>query len=54
MSSSIILAGLGMAAVGFGGRYVSRTMPQLAKKAEEVILMVRYWHELIIRVLGLQ
>jgi len=31
----LILAGLGMAAVGFGGRYIVRTMPQLAKKAEE-------------------
>ena len=37
MSSSIILAGLGMAAVGFGGRYIARTMPHLAKKAEEVV-----------------
>ena len=36
MSSSLILAGLGMAAVGFGGRYIARTMPHLAKKAEEV------------------
>jgi len=26
-----------MAAVGFGGRYVSRTMPQMAKKAEEAL-----------------
>ena len=39
MSSSLILAGLGMAAVGFGGRYVSRTMPQMAKKAEEVLVI---------------
>ena len=38
MSSSLILAGLGMAAVGFGGRYVARTMPHMAKKAEEVTL----------------
>ena len=36
MSSSLILAGLGMAAVGFGGRYLARTMPQLARRAEEV------------------
>ena len=28
-----------MAAVGFGGRYIARTMPQLAKRAEEVTLM---------------
>ena len=41
MSSSIILAGLGMAAVGFGGRYVARTMPQLAKRAEEVIPILK-------------
>ena len=36
MGSSIIMAGLGMAAVGFGGRYLARTMPQFAKRAEEV------------------
>ena len=36
MTGSLILAGLGMAAVGFGGRYIARTMPQLAKQAEEV------------------
>ena len=36
MGSSLILAGLGMAAVGFGGRYIARTMPHLAKRAEEV------------------
>ena len=36
MSSSLILAGLGMAAVGFGGRYLARTMPHMARRAEEV------------------
>ena len=40
MSGSLILAGLGMAAVGFGGRYVARTMPQLAKQAEEVLAVL--------------
>ena len=35
MSSSVIIAGLGLAAVGFGGRYIARTMPHLAKKAEQ-------------------
>ena len=34
MSSSIIIAGIGMAAVGFGGRYLARTMPQMAQKME--------------------
>ena len=34
MASSMILAGLGMAAVGFGGRYIARTMPQMAQKME--------------------
>ena len=34
MSSSLILAGLGMAAVGYGGRYIARTMPHLAQKME--------------------
>ena len=47
MSSSIILAGLGMAAVGFGGRYIARTMPHLAKRADEV----RIWKVYFIRVL---
>ena len=42
MSGSLILAGLGMAAVGFGGRYVARTMPQLAKQAEEVLIVPRF------------
>ena len=40
MGSSLILAGLGMAAVGFGGRYIARTMPHLAKRAEEVRVML--------------
>merc|ERR1719391_1737618 len=31
MSSGIILAGLGMAAIGVGGRYAARTMPQFTK-----------------------
>ena len=34
MSSGVIIAGLGLAAVGFGGRYIARTMPQLAQKME--------------------
>ena len=34
MSSGVILAGLGLAAVGFGGRYIARTMPQMAQKME--------------------
>ena len=29
MGSSIILAGLGMAAVGFAGRYAARSAPQV-------------------------
>ena len=36
MSSGVILAGLGLAAVGFGGRYIARTMPQLAQKMEVI------------------
>jgi len=35
MGSSLILAGLGMAAVGFAGRYAARSMPQLAQKMEQ-------------------
>ena len=35
MSSSLILAGLGMAAVGFAGRYASRKMPDAAKQMEK-------------------
>ena len=30
MGSSVILAGLGMAAVGFAGRYAARSMPQVS------------------------
>jgi hypothetical protein len=30
----MVMAGLGMAALGFGGRYIVRTMPQLANKME--------------------
>jgi len=35
MASSLIVAGLGMAAVGFAGRYAARNMPQMAQKMEE-------------------
>jgi len=35
MASSLIMAGLGLAAVGFAGRYAARSMPQAAKKWEE-------------------
>jgi DnaJ family protein C protein 19 len=35
MGSSLIMAGLGMAAVGFAGRYAARSMPQLAQKMEQ-------------------
>ena len=35
MSTSLILAGLGLAAVGFTGRYVARTMPHAAKQWEQ-------------------
>ncbi len=35
MASSLIAAGLGLAAVGFAGRYVARNMPNAAKKMEE-------------------
>ena len=33
-----------MAAIGFGGRYVARTMPQLAKRAEEVWSIYNTWN----------
>ena len=33
-----------MAAIGFGGRYVARTMPQLAKRAEEVWSFFNSWN----------
>ena len=35
MSTSLILAGLGLAAAGFVGRYVARTSPMFIKQAEE-------------------
>ena len=35
MSSSLILAGLGLAAVGYAGRFASRRMPDAAKKMEQ-------------------
>lgn len=35
MGTSMILAGLGLAAVGFAGRYAARSAPQAAKKMEE-------------------
>lgn len=37
MGGSVILAGLGMAAVGFAGRYAARSMPQMATKMEEAM-----------------
>ena len=37
MASSMILAGLGLAVVGFSGRYMARNMPAAAKKMEEAI-----------------
>lgn len=37
MASSIILAGLGMAAVGFAGRYVLRQMPNATSKFAEAV-----------------
>jgi len=36
MGSSMIMAGVGMAAIGFAGRYAVRAMPQMAQKMEEV------------------
>ncbi len=35
MASSLILTGLGLAAVGFAGRYAARRMPAAAKRMEE-------------------
>ncbi|XP_037036353.1 mitochondrial import inner membrane translocase subunit TIM14 [Bradysia coprophila] len=35
--SSVILTGLGLAAIGFGGRYVMRTMPQMSQKVAEAM-----------------
>lgn len=37
MASSIILAGLGMAAIGFAGRYVMRQMPNASSKFAEAM-----------------
>lgn len=37
MASSIILAGLGMAAVGFAGRYLLRQMPNASMKFAEAV-----------------
>ncbi|KAF9815029.1 hypothetical protein SFRURICE_010587 [Spodoptera frugiperda] len=37
MASSVILAGLGMAAVGFAGRYVLRQMPNATTKFAEAV-----------------
>ncbi|KAG4072134.1 hypothetical protein HA402_015633 [Bradysia odoriphaga] len=35
--SSVILTGLGLAAIGFGGRYVMRVMPQMSQKVAEAM-----------------
>lgn len=35
MSTSLIVAGLGLAAVGFTGRYITRVMPQMAQKMDQ-------------------
>jgi DnaJ family protein C protein 19 len=37
MGTSLILAGLGMAALGFAGRYALRAMPQATKNMEEML-----------------
>uniref|UniRef100_A0A2M4AR60 Putative mitochondrial import inner membrane translocase subunit tim14 n=1 Tax=Anopheles triannulatus TaxID=58253 RepID=A0A2M4AR60_9DIPT len=37
MSTSLILAGLGLAAVGYGGRMLMRQMPNAASKMQEVL-----------------
>ncbi|CAB3220950.1 unnamed protein product [Arctia plantaginis] len=37
MASSIILAGLGMAAIGFAGRYILRQMPNASIKFAEAV-----------------
>lgn len=36
-ASSVILAGLGMAAIGFAGRYVLRQMPNASTKFAEAV-----------------
>ena len=35
MSTSLILAGVGLAVAGFAGRYIARTSPRIIKQAEE-------------------
>ena len=37
MSTSLILAGLGLAAAGFAGRYIVRTSPKIIRQAEETM-----------------
>ena len=37
MASSAILAGLALAGVGFAGRYIARTSPQMMRNMEEAI-----------------
>ncbi|XP_055540822.1 mitochondrial import inner membrane translocase subunit TIM14 [Wyeomyia smithii] len=37
MSTSVILAGLGLAAIGFGGRALLRQMPNAASKMQEAL-----------------
>ncbi|XP_068216543.1 mitochondrial import inner membrane translocase subunit TIM14-like [Palaemon carinicauda] len=37
MASSMIIAGLGMATIGFGARFVLRTMPNLGKKMADAV-----------------
>ena len=37
MSSGLILAGLGLAVVGFGGRMLSRHMPKAAQSLEQTL-----------------
>jgi DnaJ family protein C protein 19 len=37
MSSGLVLAGLGLAAIGFGGRLLSRQMPKAAQAFEQTV-----------------
>jgi DnaJ homolog subfamily C member 19 len=37
MSSGLILAGLGLAAIGFGGRVLARHMPKAAESLEQTV-----------------
>ena len=37
MSSSLILAGLGLAAAGYAGRYISRKSPNIIAQAEQTM-----------------